>query len=151
MESEHYTGLLFHLQLDGWDVFICRPWTFSLRFSCSMQKKRRLSGCWWLSVRGCCLITLIVELLVREEVEDFFIVLWILLSEMLLLFFIRRSGGPGGVWGPDPRTPSPAGGAHDRPEFLLICVTVLVPHSIHQRPANRECSQRGGLFLLRWH
>lgn len=63
--------------------------------------------------------------------------------------FFRRSGGPGGVWGSDSRTPPPAGGAHDRPELLLISVLILVPHPLHQRLAHRERCERGRLFFLR--
>lgn len=44
-----------------------------------MQKKRRLSGCLWLSVKGCCLITLIGELSVRKEREGFVALTWFLL------------------------------------------------------------------------
>lgn len=44
-----------------------------------MQKKRRLSGCLWLSVRGCCPITLIVELLVRKK--------WKILYHAVVLVF----------------------------------------------------------------
>lgn len=61
----------------------------------------------------------------------------------------RRSGGPGGVWGPDSWAPPPPGGAHVRLELLLVGILVLVPHSLHQRPAHRERRQRGGLFFLR--
>lgn len=44
-----------------------------------MQKKRRLSGCLWPSVKGCCLITLIGELSVRREEEGFVSLTWFLL------------------------------------------------------------------------
>lgn len=67
------------LKLHWWSLCMCRQWTFSPRFSCSMQKKRRLSGCLWPSVKGCCLITLIGELSVRKEEEGFVSLTWFLL------------------------------------------------------------------------
>lgn len=65
--------------------------------------------------------------------------------------FFRSFGRPGGVWGPDSRTPPPTGGAHDGPEFLLVRVLVLVSHSLHQCLAHRERRERGRLFFLRRH
>lgn len=139
-------------------VFLCRLWTFSPQFFCSTQKKRRLSGCWWQSVRGCCPITLIAELLVSGEKEEESIFHPPSDSEPEHSWFpefapfwnlYRRAGGPGGVWGPDSWAPPPPGGAHVGPELLFVCVLVLVPHALHQRPAHRERRQRGGLFFLR--
>lgn len=54
-----------------------------------MQKKRRLSGCLWLSVKGCCLITLTVELLVRKEGEGFVsLTVLVLACKMLLMLLL---------------------------------------------------------------
>ena len=44
-----------------------RPWTLSHLCCCFMPKRRKLSGCWWLCVNACSLITTIPGWLVRED------------------------------------------------------------------------------------
>lgn len=69
-------------------------------------------------------------------------------SIIRLILFLRCFGRPGRIRGFDSGEPPSASGPHDRPEFLFIRVLVLVSHSLHQCPANRECRECGGLFLL---
>lgn len=63
----------------------------------------------------------------------------------------RRSDRPVGVRGADQGAAARAGGALPGPLLPLVCVALLVPHAVPQRPALSQRRLRGRLLLLPRH